>query len=118
MVLNAPRMAVVQQCLGLSHEEMEDAIYDNQTCRRFIGIDLNIEAAPDVTTLLKFRLLLETNHLTKTIFNMINLHLSHKGLLMREGSIVDTTLIATPSSAKNDTGERDPEMHQTKKGNQ
>lgn len=112
------RMYVVQQCFGLSDEGMEDAIYDSQAIRRFIGIDLSREAAPDATTLLKFRRLLETQHLTKTIFNTINLHLSQKGLLMREGSIVDATLIAAPSSTKNDAGERDPEMHQTKKGNQ
>lgn len=112
------RMYVVQQCFGLSDEGMEDAIYDSQAIRRFIGIDLSREAAPDATTLLKFGRLLETQHLTKTIFNTINLHLSQKGLLMREGSIVDATLIAAPSSTKNDAGERDPEMHQTKKGNQ
>ena len=112
------RMYVVQQCFGLSDEGTEDAIYDSQAIRRFIGIDLNREAAPDATTLLKFRRLLETHHLTTTIFNTINLHLSQKGLLMREGSIVDATLIAAPSSTKNDAGERDPEMRQTKKGNQ
>ena len=112
------RMYVVQQCFGLSDEGIEDAVYDSQAIRRFIGVDLNREAAPDATTLLKFRRLLETQHLTKTIFNTINLHLSQKGLLMREGSIVDATLIAAPSSTKNGSGERDPEMHQTKKGNQ
>ena len=112
------RMYVVQQCFGLSDEGMEDAIYDSQAIRCFIGIDLSREAAPDATTLLKFRRLLETQHLTKTIFKTINLHLSQKGLLMREGSIVDATLIAAPSSTKNGSGERDPEMHQTKKGNQ
>lgn len=111
-------MYVVGQCFGLSDEGIEDAVYDSQAIRRFIGIDLNIEAAPDATMLLKCRRLLETHHLTKTIFNTIKLHLSHKGLLMREGSIVHTTLIAAPSSTKNDSGERDPAMHQTKKGNQ
>lgn len=112
------RMYVVQQCFGLSDEGIEDAVYDSQAIRRFIGIDLNREAAPDATTLLKFRRLLETHQLTKTVFDTINLHLSQKGLLMREGSIVDATLIAAPSSTKNGSGERDPEMHQTKKGNQ
>ncbi len=72
----------MQQCFGLSDEGIEDAVYDSQAIRRFIGIDLNIEAAPDATTLLKFRRLLETHHLTKTIVNTINLHLSQKGLLM------------------------------------
>ena len=98
------RMYVVQQCFGLSDEGIEDAVYDSQAIRRFIGVDLNREAAPDATTLLKFRRLLETQHLTKTIFNTINLHLSQKGLLMREGSIVDATLIAAPSSTKNGSG--------------
>ena len=112
------RMYVVQQCFGLSDEGIEDAGYDSQAIRRFIGIDLNQEAAPDATTLLKFRRLLETHQLTQTVFNTINLHLSQKGLLMREGSIVDATLIAAPSSTKNGSGERDPEMHQAKKGNQ
>lgn len=112
------RMYVVQQCFGLSDEGIEDAVYDSQAIRRFIGIDLNREAAPDATTLLKFRRLLEMHQLTQTVFNTINLHLSQKGLLMREGTIVDATLIAAPSSTKNGSGERDPEMHQTKKGNQ
>ena len=112
------RMYVVQQCFGLSNEGMEDAIYDSQAIQRLIGIDLRQEATPDATPQLKFRLLLETQHLTKTIFNSINLHLSQKGLLMCEGSIVDATLIAAPSSTKNDAGERDPAKHQNKKGNQ
>lgn len=112
------RIHIVPQCFGLSDEGMEDAILDSRAIRCFIGIDLNREAAPDATTLLKFRRFLETHHLTKTIFNTVNLHLSQKGLRMREGSIVDATLIATPSPIKNDSGERDPKMHQTKKGNQ
>ncbi len=69
------RMYVVQHCFGLSDEKMEDAIYDSEAIRRFIGIELSREGAPDATTLLKFRRLLETQHLTKTIFNTINLHL-------------------------------------------
>lgn len=97
-------MYVVQQCFGLSDEGIEDAVYDSQAIRRFIGIDLNRKAAPDATTLLKFRRLLETHQLTQTVFNTINLHLSQKGLLMREGTIVDATLIAAPSSTKNGSG--------------
>ena len=111
------RMYVVQQCLGLSDEGIEDAVYDSQSIRGFIGIDLAREAAPDATTLLKFRRLLETHSLTQAIFEAINAHLAAKGLLMREGSVVDATLISAPSSTKNDSGTRDPEMHQTKKGN-
>ena len=110
------RMYVVQQCLGLSDEGIEDAVYDSQAIRGFIGIDLAREAAPDATTLLKFRRLLETHGLTQAIFEAINAHLAAKGLLLREGSVVDATIISAPSSTKNDSGTRDPEMHQTKKG--
>lgn len=112
------RMYVAQQCFGLSDEGIEDAIYDSQAIRAFVGIDLNRESAPDATTLLKFRHLLEANGLTKTIFDTINGHLAEKGLMMREGTIVDATLIAAPPSTKNKDGKRDPEMHQSKKGNQ
>ena len=112
------RMYVAQQCFGLSDEGVEDALYDSQAIRRFVGIDLAREAAPDATTLLKFRRLLETHQLTESIFNTINAHLAEKGLLLREGTIVDATLIAAPPSTKNREGKRDEEMHQTKKGNQ
>lgn len=111
------RMYVAQQCFGLSDEGIEDAIYDSQAIRAFVGIDLNRESAPDATTLLKFRHLLEANGLTKKIFDTINGHLAQKGLMMREGTIVDATLIAAPPSTKNKDGKRDPEMHQSKKGN-
>ena len=112
------RMYVAQQCFGLSDEGIEDAIYDSQSIRRFVGIDLGREDAPDATTLLKFRHLLEEHQLTRKIFEVINQHLAAKGLLMREGTIVDATLIAAPPSTKNKDKARDPEMHQTKKGNQ
>ncbi|WP_150119101.1 IS5 family transposase [Massilia sp. NR 4-1] len=111
------RMYIAQQCFGLSDEGVEDAIYDSQAIRGFVGIDLTHESAPDATTLLKFRRLLEKNNLTRRIFNEINGHLASKGLTMREGTIVDATLIAAPPSTKNANGERDPEMHQSKKGN-
>ncbi|GAC1411020.1 MAG: IS5 family transposase [Burkholderiaceae bacterium] len=111
------RMYVVQQCFGLSDEGIEDAIYDSQAIRGFVGIDLNRESAPDATTLLKFRRLLETNALTSKIFETINAHLAAQGLMMREGTIVDATLIAAPPSTKNKDHKRDPEMHQSKKGN-
>ncbi len=111
-------MYVAQQCFGLSDEGVEDALYDSQAIRRFVGIDLAREAAPDATTLLKFRRLMETHQLTESIFNAINAHLAEKGLLLREGTIVDTTLIAAPPSTKNREGKRDVEMHQAKKGNQ
>ena len=111
------RMYVVQQCFGLSDEGIEDAIYDSQAIRGFVGIDLNRESAPDATTLLKFRRLLEKHDLTRQIFESINGHLAAQGLMMREGTIVDATLIAAPPSTKNKDKKRDPEMHQSKKGN-
>ena len=78
-------------------------------------MDLARESAPDATTLLKFRRLLEDNKLTATIFETINGHLAAKGLMMKGGTVVDATIIAAPSSTKNNEGKRDPEMHQTKK---
>lgn len=112
------RMYVAQQCFGLSDEGAEDALYDSQAIRRFVGVDLGREAAPDATTLLNFRHLLEAHQLTESIFNTINAHLAEKGLFLREGTIVDATLIAAAPSTKNKEGKRDGEMHQTKKGNQ
>jgi IS5 family transposase len=112
------RMYVAQHCFGLSDEGIEDAIYDSQAIRRFVGIDLAREAAPDATTLLRFRRLLEQHDLARSIFDAINTHLAAKGLMLREGTIVDATIIAAPSSTKNQDGKRDPEMHQVKKGNQ
>src|SRR6056297_1073613 len=112
------RMCLAQQCFGLSDEGMEDALYDSQAIRRFVGIDLTRERAPDATTLLKFRRLLEQHDLTRRLLETLNGHLAAKGLFMRAGTVVDATLIAAPSSTKNQKGERDPEMHQTKKGKQ
>lgn len=102
------RMYVAQQCFGLSDEGIEDAIYDSQAIRGFVGIDLNRESAPDATTLLKFRCLLEKHNLTRKIFETINGHLAAKGLMMREGTIVDATLIAAPPSTKNKEKETRP----------
>ena len=112
------RMYITQQCFGLSDEGIEDAICDSQAIRALVGVDLAREAAPDATTLLKFRRLLETHSLTERIFAAINLLLASKGLMLKEGTVVDATIIAAPSSTKNREGGRDPEMHQTKKGNQ
>ncbi|TCJ18014.1 IS5 family transposase [Parasulfuritortus cantonensis] len=112
------RMYIAQQCFGLSDEGAEDAIYDSQAIRGFVRIDLAREAAPDATTLLKFRRLLETHKLTARIFATINGHLAAKGLMLKEGTVVDATIIAAPSSTKNQSGQRDPEMRQTKRGNQ
>jgi len=112
------RMYIAQQCFGLSDEGIEDALYDSQAIRGFVGMDLSRESAPDATTLLKFRRLLEEQQLTERIFSAINTVLAAQGLILKEGTVVDATIIAAPSSTKNQKGERDPEMHQTRKGNQ
>jgi IS5 family transposase len=112
------RMYCLQQWYGLADEALEDALYDSQALRDFVGVDLSRESVPDATTLLKFRRLLNDNDLARALFQEINEHLREKGLLMRAGTIVDATIIAAPSSTKNATGRRDPDMHQTKKGNQ
>ena len=112
------RMYFLQQWYSLSDEGLEDAIYDSQAMREFVGIDLSREQVPDATTLLKFRRKLEDHHLTKAIFEQVNAHLGQRGLLMREGTLVDATIIAAPPSTKNKDKARDPEMHQTKKGNE
>jgi len=112
------RVYFVQQWNGLSDEGVEDAITDSQALRAFVGIDLSREAAPDATTVLQFRRLLEQHDLTKKLFDAVNTGLSAAGLMMREGTIADATIIAAPPSVKNEANARDPDMHQTKKGNQ
>jgi IS5 family transposase len=112
------RVYFIQQWYSLSDEAVEDAIYDSQAVRAFVGVDLARETAPDATTLLKFRRLLETNDLTQRMFVAINATLTEKGLLMRSGTIVDATIINAPSSTKNAEHKRDEDMHQTKKGNE
>ena len=112
------RMYIAQQCFGLSDEGIEDAIYDSMAIRNFVGIDLSIQDAPDATTLLKFRRLLEEHKLTKRAFSTINNLLNMQGLILKEGTLVDATIISAPSSTKNEDKARDPEMHQTKKGNE
>lgn len=112
------RIYFLQQWYALADEALEDAIYDSQAMRTFAGIDLSVESVPDATTLLKFRHLLERNQLPQRIFEEVGALLSERRLLMREGTIVDATIIAAPSSTKNARKERDPAMHQTKKGKQ
>jgi IS5 family transposase len=112
------RVYFVQQWNGLSDEGVEDAITDSQALRAFVGIDLSREAAPDATTVLQFRHLLEQHGLTKKLFDAVNGTLGAAGLMMREGTIADATIIAAPPSVKNEANARDPDMHQTKKGNQ
>jgi len=112
------RVYFLQQWYGLADEALEDALYDSQALQQFARIDLSAEGVPDATTLLKFRRLLETHDLCKGLFTTLNADLSARGLLLREGTLVDATLIAAPPSTKNLKRERDPEMHQTKKGKQ
>jgi IS5 family transposase len=112
------RMYLLQIWFNLSDEGLEDAIYDSYAMRNFVGINFLEEQVPDATTLLKFRHLLEEHHLGEAIFNDIKDRLQQAGLMMRGGTIVDATIIHSTSSTKNKEGKRDPEMHQTKKGNQ
>jgi IS5 family transposase len=112
------RLYFPQQWFSLSDQAVEDALYDMPAFREFVGIDLWNEAAPDATTLLKFRRLLERQELTRQLFERVNERLQGEGLLMREGTMVDATLIDAPSSTKNAEKARDRQMHQTDKGNQ
>jgi IS5 family transposase len=112
------RIYFMQQWYGLSDPAMEDALYDIESMRRFADIDLEVDVIPDETTILHFRHLLEKHHLTEKIFEKTQQYLTEKGLLLREGTIVDATIISAPSSTKNRDNTRDKEMKQTKKGNQ
>lgn len=112
------RMYLMQIWFSLSDEGMEDAIYDSYAMRSFMHIDFMKEQVPDATTLLKFRHLIEKNRLGEKIFADVNARLESAGLIMHGGTIVDATLIAAPPSIKNRERKRDPEMHQTKKGNE
>jgi IS5 family transposase len=111
------RIHLMQNWFGLSDPGMEEALYENAPMRAFAGLSLN-RPIPDETTILNFRHLLEQYELAPAIFERVNAYLSRKGLMLKRGSIVDATIISAPSSTKNTEGERDPEMHQTKKGNQ
>jgi IS5 family transposase len=111
------RVHLMQNWFALSDPAMEEALYEIASLRNFAGLDLR-KAIPDETTILNFRHLLEEYDLAEDILKQVNAHLTRKGLLLKRGSIVDATIIAAPSSTKNAEGERDPEMHQTKKGNQ
>ena len=111
------RIHLMQNWFGLSDPGMEESLYEVSSMRQFAGLSLT-GAIPDETTILNFRHLLEENDLAPEILRRINGDLSRKGLLLKRGSMVDATIIAAPSSTKNQHGERDPEMHQTKKGNQ
>jgi IS5 family transposase len=112
------RIYFMQQWYGLSDPAMEDALYDIESMRRFADIDIEVDEVPDETTILNFRHLLEKHNLTKQLFEKTKKYLTEKGLLLREGTIVDATIINAPSSTKNREKIRDPEMRSTKKGNQ
>ena len=110
------RIYFLQQWYTLADEALEDALYDSQALRTFAGIDLSVESVPDATTLLGFRHLLEEHALGPEILREVNAHLGERALLLREGTIVDATIIAAAPSTKNTQKQRDPEMHQTRKG--
>jgi len=112
------RIHFMQQWFTLSDPAMEEALYDTPLYCEFARLDPGISRLPDESTILRFRHLLESNDLALQIMATVNAMLTAKGLLLRAGTAVDATLIAAPSSTKNATGTRDPEMHQTKKGNQ
>ena len=111
------RVHCVQLFYNLSDPGMEDLLYEAESVRRFVGLSL-AEALPDETTILNFRHLLERHELGEGLLEEINAHLEPQGLRLKEGTIVDASIIEAPSSTKNRAGERDPEMHQAKKGNQ
>ena len=112
------RIYFLQQWFNLSDPAAEDSLYDIESMRRFCGIELSQDAVPDETTILNFRRLLERHQLTEAIFQAVNRLLVDKRLLLKSGTLVDATIISAPSSTKNADRSRDPEMTQTKKGNQ
>ena len=111
------RMYLLQNWFNLSDEGIEDAVYDSYAFRKFMKIDFVNEQVPDATTLLKFRHMIEKNHIGEAFFNAIKRVMDATGHIMHGGTIVDATIINAPSSIKNAEKKRDPEMHQTKKGN-
>jgi transposase, IS5 family len=112
------RIHCLQLWFDLSDPAVEEALYDSRAMRAFAGIDLGREPVPDETTVMRFRHLLEEHKLGARIFEEVGRVLQRRGLRLSKGTIVDATIIAAPSSTKNAEGERDPEMHQTKKGQQ
>ena len=112
------RMYLLQVWFHLSDEGVEDQINDSYAMRKFMGLDFTVAQVPDATTLLHFRHLVEKHHLGEAMFAALNRLFEANGWIMRGGSVVDATIIAAPSSTKNALQARDPEMHQTRKGNQ
>lgn len=112
------RMNLLQAWFTLSDEGVEDAIYDSYAMRKFMGLNFMEGEAADATTLLHFRHLMEKHNLSQQLFEAINQELEASGQIMRGGSIIDATIISAPTSTKNERKSRDPQMHQTKKGNE
>jgi transposase, IS5 family len=112
------RIYCLQQWYNLSDPGAEEALYDSITMRRFAGVCTDADVIPDETSILNFRRLLEKHKLTEQLFAEINAHLSERGLIVGKGTIVDATIIDAPSSTKNARKQRDPQMHQTRKGKQ
>jgi transposase len=112
------RIYFLQQWYAFSDPQAEEALYDSETMRRFVRLELGDDAIPDESTILRFRHLLERHQLRAQIFDAVRDLLEERRLLLKAGTIVDATIIATLRSTKNATGTRDPEMRQTKKGNQ
>jgi IS5 family transposase len=112
------RIYFLQQWFNLSDPALEEALYDSLAMRSFVGIDLGREPVPDETTVCKFRHLLEKHEIGRQLFEQVHVHLEKQGIKVSRGTIVDATIISAPSSTKNAAGERDPDMHQTKKGKQ
>ena len=110
------RISFLQQGFNLCDPAMEEALYDSASMRHFAGIDLGREPASDETTVCKFRHLLEAHHLSDQLFAEVNCYWQTQGLKGATGTLVDATLISAPSSTKNEQKARDPEMHQTRKG--
>src|SRR6202049_5169182 len=112
------RTYFMQQWFNLSDPGVEEALYESPVLRRLVGVDLGVAAPPDETTVCRFRHLLEKHDLGEQMLEAVNLHLETKGIRIATGTIVDATIVHAPSSTKNQSGERDPAMHQTKKGKQ
>jgi IS5 family transposase len=112
------RVYFLQQWFNLSDPGAEEALYESPALRRFAGVDLGRAAAPDESTILQFRHLLEKHDLGQAMLNRVNEYLQSQGIGITTGTIVDATIIHAPSSTKNRSGEQDPEMHQTRKGKQ
>ena len=112
------RIHFLQHWFDLSDPGAEEALYDSRAMRNFVGIDLGREPVPDETTICKFRHLMEKRNLGDELFRIVNVYLEENGMKISRGTIVDATIISAPSSTKNKDKKRDPEMHQTRKGNQ